>query len=236
MRKPVKIVLTVLVVAITIGLLVFVPYLQITYPTRAAFYGWAGDTKFYDDEASVLDETEVKELRDLLQPGDIILTRFNGYISNLFIPGYWTHASLYIGSVGERSPYVTADLEKIIPDSTNIIEAISSGVVFAHLDKSTNADGIAVLRPHVSDDELASAMECAIQQMNKPYDYDFDCDTDSRIYCTELIYKSYQPHTEMATFSLFGRNYITADELYNYTVQNTSQGCSLRVVFMSVGD
>ena len=36
--------------------------------------------------------------KDLLKPGMILITKTRGELSNLFIPGSFTHAAIYIGS------------------------------------------------------------------------------------------------------------------------------------------
>ena len=38
----------------------------------------------------------------MLEPGDILLVRREGYLSNIGIPGFWPHAVLYVGTPEER--------------------------------------------------------------------------------------------------------------------------------------
>ena len=52
---------------------------------------------------------EVKEALKLIEEGDCILTREDFRLTNIFIPGHWSHAAIYVGN-------------------ENIVEAIGSGV------------------------------------------------------------------------------------------------------------
>jgi hypothetical protein len=40
-------------------------------------------------------------LQTQLQPGDIVLLRRRSLSINAWVPGYWSHVALYVGSVGE---------------------------------------------------------------------------------------------------------------------------------------
>ena len=43
-----------------------------------------------------------RKLAKLLQPGDVIITRHDDATSNLFLPGFWPHGALYIGTKSQR--------------------------------------------------------------------------------------------------------------------------------------
>jgi hypothetical protein len=78
-----------------------------------------------------------------------------------------------------------------------LIEAVSEGVVFSTLEHSADADAVAVLRPRLSKAEKASAIFRSFQYSGRPYDFDFDFQTDAALVCTELVYKSYEPRAPM---------------------------------------
>ncbi len=78
-----------------------------------------------------------------------------------------------------------------------VIEAVSEGVVFSTFEHSTYADAVAVLRPRLAKFEKASAIWRSFKYSGRPYDFDFDFQTDAALVCTELVYKSYEPQAGM---------------------------------------
>ncbi|MCU7886204.1 MAG: hypothetical protein KZQ82_18600 [Candidatus Thiodiazotropha sp. (ex Lucinoma annulata)] len=86
--------------------------------------------------------------------------------------------------------------------STRVIEAVSEGVVFTSLEHSASADSMAVLRPKLSKLDKAKAILQAYHYIGRPYDFNFDFQTDSRLVCTELIYKAYESTDTKAGINL----------------------------------
>ncbi|TAL18401.1 hypothetical protein EPN96_01130 [bacterium] len=52
---------------------------------------------------------QAQELGERLEPGDIFLERREWYMSNAGIPGFWTHAALYIGTADDRRKFFGSD-------------------------------------------------------------------------------------------------------------------------------
>ena len=49
-----------------------------------------------------------KQLLKILEPGDIILTFSSGYLSNIFLPGYFKHALAFTGPQNkEKNEFLT---------------------------------------------------------------------------------------------------------------------------------
>ena len=74
-----------------------------------------------------------------------------------------------------------------------LLEAISEGVSFTTLEHSADCDSLAVLRPRLGKVEKARAILRAFHFAGRPYDFDFDFQTDSALVCTELVCKAYEP-------------------------------------------
>jgi hypothetical protein len=135
----------------------------------------------------------------LLQPGDIVLHRDDGYLSNLFIGGAMIHAGLYVG--GQQ-----------------VVEAISEGVVKRHAGHILYSDRACILRPRFppgADREraVAEAIAWAERIVGFPYDVLFQFNGQKerdlvarhgadaprkgvRFACTEVPYFCYYPHRE----------------------------------------
>ncbi len=173
---------------------------------------------------------QVQELKGLLQPGDLILERRNWYLSNGFLPGFWPHMALYVGSLEDLAhqgltthPLVRQHLAEYRQPDRNgyerrVIEAIAAGVSFTSLEESVAADHIAVLRPRVSEGRKNAAIARAFSHYGKPYDFDFDFSSTDKLVCTELIYRAYDEviQGESIRFPLvriLGRDTLPPDEV-----------------------
>lgn len=177
----------------------------------------------------LISDGQVQELKRMLQPGDIILERRNWYLSNGFLPGFWPHMALYVGTVEELErrglgthPFVQQHLERYRqPDRSGherrVIEAVASGVIFSSLEEMASADHVAVLRPRVSEARKNAAIARAFSHYGKPYDFDFDFFSTDKLVCTELIYRAYDEFIagERVGFPLvriLGRDTLPPDE------------------------
>jgi hypothetical protein len=121
---------------------------------------------------------QIREMLKLIHPGDILIRRFESYISGKMIPGHYTHVALYCG-----------DLDSLRPD--RVIHAIGEGVVEEDFLKFCRTDEIVIVRPEKTRDEIKMAIQKAISHKDAPYDYDFNFSNDLRFSCTELVYDCY---------------------------------------------
>ncbi len=75
---------------------------EIVSPVQTKIAETMGDIKVYRPDRVLLDHAQIVGLQNKLQPGDILVQRREWYLSNVGIPGFWTHAALYIGTPEER--------------------------------------------------------------------------------------------------------------------------------------
>ena len=99
-----------------------------------------------------------------------------------------------------------------------MLEAISEGVSFTSIEHSAAADSLVALRPRLTKAERAQALLRAFGYAGRPYDFDFDFQTDAALVCTELIYKSYEPASgfkgvRMIPSEIVGRLAIPANDI-----------------------
>lgn len=135
-------------------------------------------------------------LSKLLQDGDVIISRRMWALSNIGIPGFYKHATIY------RNGYV--------------IEAIGTGVQRVPLAKWLYThDYCCVLRAKfASANEAAVASLYAYEQIGSAYDFGFSFDRGIKaFYCSELVYQAYQ-------FTMNGQSPFTLRETFGVpTVQ-----------------
>jgi len=170
------------------------------------------------------------KLAALLQAGDVIITRHDFVASNLFLPGYWPHAALYIGSEEDRE-----SLGIVLEDSIasrwkgNIrtLEAQKDGVLFRPLSETLNVDELIIIRPNLSPTELAIGLTRVCQHEGKGYNFDFDFFSSNKLVCTEVIYRAFDglrdDEERAIKFKLIeraGRLSLSAEDILDMTVND----------------
>jgi len=180
---------------------------------------------------ALISPQQLHELRGKLRPGDILIERRNWYLSNAFLPGYWPHAALYVGTAEDLRALGLADDPRVArhlaefskPDKLGhapaVIEAMSEGVVFTSLDYSAgHADGVAVLRPRVDDAARREIIARAFDHAGKPYDFDFDFFSSDKLVCTEVVYRATAGHVDLPLFDILGRRTLPALEIVRHAL------------------
>lgn len=167
----------------------------------------------------------ITELKPLLRPGDIFITRHDDAMSNLFLPGFWPHGAFYIGTPTERSALgvgmVSDGLRKSSRD-VNILEAKKDGVLLREIEETLQVDAFVVLRPNLSQDEIAEALNRGLSHAGKLYDFAFDFGTSDRLVCTEVPYRAYHGvgPIDFALSTKAGRKCLSAEDLLNQAIGN----------------
>ncbi|MGQ4892924.1 MAG: YiiX/YebB-like N1pC/P60 family cysteine hydrolase [Candidatus Njordarchaeia archaeon] len=125
---------------------------------------------------------------ELAIPGDIILTK--GSIFDLLVPGYWTHAEVYIGwayRYDEARGYWHWDYY--------VVHSTSEGVHYSTwADAVWGADEAALIRVKISDYIRSLAVSFAESKVGYPYDYWWLSKQvlGSSYYCSELAWAAYK--------------------------------------------
>ena len=142
------------------------------------------------------------QIQEVLQPGDVLVTRKEHAMSNYFLPGYWPHVSMYVG--GQQ-----------------VVEALKDGVRVREMSSPFGNDSVAVIRPVLDAEKIQQAIVRAQSHVGKPYDFDFDFTRADRLVCTEVVYRSYEGLGEMQ-FPLVrraGRQTVSAEDLLKLALE-----------------
>jgi len=218
------------------------------YAVQSLVAEWIGDVRIVE-RPPFIGEAEIARIRPRLKPGDILLERRSWYASNAFLPGFWPHAALYVGTLEDLErlgvsgePEVVRRLEdyrRPAADghSQTVIEAVGEGVIFSSLEHSLSADYAAVLRPRLSEAEIARAIATAFRHQGKPYDFEFDFFTADRLVCTELVYRSYLDLLHFKLVNVMRRDTLPAIEIVRkYARERGTPGQELDLVLFLDGD
>jgi len=88
-------------------------------------------------------------------------------------------------------------------------------------------DFVAVLRPHLTKEEIRNITMRIREKEGTEYDFDFDFKSHCRLSCTELVYWGFKPYIEKLGIALvkrFSGETITPDDFLN---------SNLEVIFVS---
>ena len=136
----------------------------------------------------------------LLQPGDVLVVRKEYAATNYFLPGYWPHAALYVGTIDDLRRLGIAEHEHVQPRlikwtdgaSRCVLEALKDGVRIRPVDSPLASDSLVVIRPLLQEANVAAALAQGFMHEGKPYDFDFDFCSSHRLVCTEVVYRTYE--------------------------------------------
>jgi hypothetical protein len=113
----------------------------------------------YDPGSYLVKGEDIRELMDLLQPGDILLRSYTMYLDGKFIPGLFSHAALYVGELNEdhraRAGERIGDpsLRRAAVDASfktgkqMVIHSMAEGVFVEDILTFTRCDKLVVVRP-----------------------------------------------------------------------------------------
>lgn len=167
---------------------------------------------------------EIREIMNIVQPGDILVRGFIGYLNKLLIPGKFTHVGM------------------VMDDITKVVHAISPAVKIDDILTYCRCDYIAVVRVLTTDfykdkrDSIISdAIANAYTHLGVPYDFDFNFSNNENMCCTELLANCFNVYREESgfSFSQYSTNPISSKAFSVIRPDSVIQGVNNSIVYIS---
>jgi hypothetical protein len=192
-------------------------------PVQTEVAMWFGNTKLRRIGWYLITPEQQEALDLELEPGDLLVTRKNWYMSNVGLPGWWPHGILYIGAPDKLAAWADDDsVRELVADLSGRPMSLGEylaqerpdvwaeylrgrqGAPFRLIEghkpgitlstlQGSSGDSLAALRPRLDKRAKAHAIIEAFGHVGKPYDFNFDFATEHALVCTELIWRSYRP-------------------------------------------
>ena len=162
-----------------------------------------------------------------LQPMDMLVLSSKNRLSGKTLPGLFGHAVIYLGDEASLRRSGLWNDPRITPHHADIragktyIEADTNGV---HLSDATHAlatDALAILRLKSGCGTDRCAPAEVIETLGRDYDFRFEGEDHSKLYCTELAQIALPGH-EMPKRRLYDYNLILPDDVVALAIAGRS--------------
>ncbi len=193
------------------------------------FGNTAGLFQFREGKLKNLSHSQLQSIKDTLKPLSLLLEKTPFRLTDKFIPGYFGHVAIWLGSpidlmnlkISHRGrmidflshPDVAPHLEKLSQQKL-VMEALRiPGVTLNTIESFMDIDDLAIMdAPEMSEQKKAELLLRAFQQIGKPYDFNFNVESEREIVCSELVYAVYSA-MEWPTDRTMGRHTISPDHV-----------------------
>jgi len=138
--------------------------------------------------------------------------------------GAWDLLPHYYKIAKEHYSYEGPSFQESIRNGRNIIEALRPGVDVNSMRNFLNIDDLAVIRPRYCPEGVTSSKTCltqnderqyileAFKQIGKDYDFNFDANTENKIVCSEMAYRTFLK-IDFETKKVLGKHSINPDQV-----------------------
>ena len=97
----------------------------------------------------------------------------------------------YMGTFEQLQKLGVAEDERASKHMADFRQQDELGHDFAVLEAIGEADAVAVLRPVLTEEDLAESLARALSHRGKEYNFDFDFETTDALVCTELVFRTF---------------------------------------------
>lgn len=171
---------------------------------RNSFLTFFGDIKIYKFPFFILYDPgsykvkgfEVRKVIDSIEPGDILIRGYSNYLDGAFIPGFFSHAGLYLGETKKTDLVMPDVIENVFYEGKQVvIHSMARGVFTEDIINFCKCDYLVILRrnkqiePDVDlSADYRNVYTKALKNIGKAYDFKFDFSDIGNLSCTELVY------------------------------------------------
>lgn len=188
-------------------------------------FGYAAgamNIQIFMDSISITELERIKT--EVLQPGDILIEKTAGAITDKLIPGHFGHVALYLGTPDQVAELRLSDGQLLIENSLykryeskilagkTILDVVRPGVHLEDMSAWRITD-LAIIRPvNYPKRLIADAILQSLTYVKTKYDFAFDVNTRSIVMCSELPYQSFKG-IQFRTADLWGRRTLGPDDV-----------------------
>lgn len=147
--------------------------------------------RFTRRKHGLITKKNLQQYLKIAKSGDILLTRWNWNATNVSIPGFWKHMSLYLWT-GDFLMKQFIELQGLDKKQHYIIESTWEGICMKPIwDLISHNDYLWVSRTTFSQEKIYRSIKNAFLNIGKWYDFMFNYYWDNSLVCSELVLKSY---------------------------------------------
>jgi hypothetical protein len=159
----------------------------------------------YNPKGYLMQGEDVRQVLSTVQHGDILVRGYLNYLDSYFIPGFFSHAGIYVGK-------------------NKVVHALAEGVIIEDVLHFCRCDYMAVIRPSgVTLQERTTAVKRTENCIGKEYDFFFDFENPNQLCCTELAHYAWKfkeglvdvkPVEKSMFFGLIKKTILLADDYF----------------------
>ena len=185
----------------------------------------------YDPGSYRVKGDDIREVIDVLKPGDILLRGYVNYLDGYIIPGFFSHAGLYIGEVKPEDAATLSpeQMKDFKAGKQIVIHSMAEGVFMEDVLNFCRCDYMMILRRDAVKESTQAqsytfemVFTQALKDLGLEYDFKFDFSDFHKLSCTELVYdackgfiEEYGIKPKTRTVMLMKKRLITPDDYAN---------------------
>ena len=179
---------------------------------RNKFLKFFGDIKIfkypffllYDPGSYLVKGDDVRKVINCVQPGDILIRGYKNYLDGYFIPGFFSHAGLYLGKTLVRNDMAENIRHLYKEGEQTVIHSMAEGVFMEDIINFCRCDYLIILRRNKTVEpgvdipaSNQQVVEQALKSLGVNYDFEFDFRDSKEMSCTEFVYHSCKQYVEL---------------------------------------